>query len=346
MAAPQALRFAPRTKPVACKAHGKVGTKGGYTVVEVRNITKKYGPHKALDDVSFSVNDGEILGFLGPNGAGKSTAMNIITGYICANSGKVLVDGCDVCEQPQKVRKELGYLPEIPPLYPDMTVNEYLYFVYDLKKCKLPKLSHLKDICSLTGIEDVRNRLIKNLSKGYKQRVGFAQALVGDPKTLILDEPTVGLDPKQIIEVRTLIKKLGKRHTVILSSHILTEIQAVCDRIVVIDHGRIVADDTEDNILSRFDEQRNVYVTVEGDKQLLRTEFEKLGGVEKVSCIKSKDGVSSFVLRTDKYTDVRRAVFETAAGSNAVILEMRTSKPTLEEIFIKLTENGGQEEVH
>ena len=315
-------------------------------MVEVKNITKKYGPHKALDDVSFSVNDGEILGFLGPNGAGKSTAMNIITGYICANSGKVLVDGCDVCEQPQKVRKELGYLPEIPPLYPDMTVNEYLYFVYDLKKCKLPKLSHLKDICSLTGIEDVRNRLIKNLSKGYKQRVGFAQALVGDPKTLILDEPTVGLDPKQIIEVRTLIKKLGKRHTVILSSHILTEIQAVCDRIVVIDHGRIVADDTEDNILSRFDEQRNVYVTVEGDKQLLRTEFEKLGGVEKVSCTKSKDGVSSFVLRTDKDTDVRRSVFETAAGSNAVILEMRTSKPTLEEIFIKLTENGGQEEVH
>lgn len=316
-------------------------------MVEVKNITKSYGSHKALSDVSFNANDNEILGFLGPNGAGKTTAMNIITGYISASSGSVLIDGCNITDQPAKAKKEMGYLPEIPPLYPDMTVNEYLSFVYELKKCKLPKLSHLNDICTLTGIEDVRNRLIRNLSKGYKQRVGFAQALVGDPKILILDEPTVGLDPKQIIEIRTLIKKLGKRHTVILSSHILTEIQAVCDRIVVIDHGKIVADDTEENILSRFDDQRNVYVTAEGEKEKIKAELHKLNGVEKVSSVKSKDGVNSFVLKTHKDTDVRRDVFACAAKGGWCILEMRTSKPTLEEIFIRLTEGDDvQKEVH
>lgn len=316
-------------------------------MIEVKNICKNYGAHKALDDVSFSVGEGEILGFLGPNGAGKSTAMNIITGYISASSGSVLVDGCDVVEQPAKTKMNMGYLPEMPPLYLDMTVNEYLYFVYDLKKCKLPKISHMKDICSLTGLEDVGSRLIKNLSKGYRQRVGFAQALVGDPKILILDEPTVGLDPKQIIEIRSLIKKLGKKHTVILSSHILTEVQAVCDRIVVINHGKIVADDTEENIVSQFDEQRNVYITAEGEKENIRAELEKLSGVEKVSCNKSKNGVSSFVLSTARQTDVRKAVFETAAKGGWCILEMRTSKPTLEEIFIKLTESEDEhKEVH
>ena len=307
-------------------------------MIEVRNITKRYGAQKALDDVSFSVNDGEILGFLGPNGAGKSTAMNIITGYISATSGKVLVDGCDVLEQPMKAKKNMGYLPEIPPLYEDMTVKEYLYFIYDLKKCKLPKISHMKDICSLIGLGDVYGRLIKNLSKGYRQRVGFAQALVGDPKILILDEPTVGLDPKQIVEIRDLIKKLGKRHTVILSSHILPEVQAVCDRIVVINRGRIVADDTEKNILAGFDDEKNIYLTAQGDKQSVLESLEGISGAQKVSCKKAKGGELEIIIKSAKDSDIRRQVFDSAAKGGWAILEMRTSKPTLEEIFIRLTE--------
>lgn len=307
-------------------------------MIEVKNITKRYGAQKALDDVSFSVNDGEILGFLGPNGAGKSTAMNIITGYISATSGKVLVDGCDVLEQPMKAKKNMGYLPEIPPLYEDMTVKEYLYFIYDLKKCKLPKISHMKDICSLIGLGDVYGRLIKNLSKGYRQRVGFAQALVGDPKILILDEPTVGLDPKQIVEIRDLIKKLGKRHTVILSSHILPEVQAVCDRIVVINRGRIVADDTEKNILAGFDDEKNIYLTAQGDKQSVLESLEGISGAQKVSCKKAKGGELEIVIKSAKDSDIRRQVFDSAAKGGWAILEMRTSKPTLEEIFIRLTE--------
>ncbi len=307
-------------------------------MIEVKNITKRYGAQKALDDVSFSVNDGEILGFLGPNGAGKSTAMNIITGYISATSGKVLVDGCDVLEQPMKAKKNMGYLPEIPPLYEDMTVKEYLYFIYDLKKCKLPKISHMKDICSLIGLGDVYGRLIKNLSKGYRQRVGFAQALVGDPKILILDEPTVGLDPKQIVEIRDLIKKLGKRHTVILSSHILPEVQAVCDRIVVINRGRIVADDTEKNILAGFDDEKNIYLTAQGDKQSVLGSLEGISGAQKVSCKKAKGGELEIVIKSAKDSDIRRQVFDSAAKDGWAILEMRTSKPTLEEIFIRLTE--------
>ena len=196
-------------------------------MIEVSNLSKHYGDKKAVDNISFKAEDGEILGFLGPNGAGKSTTMNILTGYISATSGKALINGIDILENPIKAKRELGYLPELPPLYMDMTVKEYLNFVYDLKKCKLPRNSHLKDICSLVKIEHVYKRVIKNLSKGYKQRVGLAQALIGNPKVLILDEPTVGLDPKQIIEIRTLIKKLGKNRTVILSSHILSEVQGV-----------------------------------------------------------------------------------------------------------------------
>ena len=317
--------------------------KGGYIVIEVKNITKRYGAHKALDDVSFTANDGEILGFLGPNGAGKSTAMNIITGYISASSGSVSVDGMDVAQQPQEAKKNMGYLPEIPPLYEDMTVKEYLYFIYDLKKCKLPKISHMKDICSLVGLEDVYGRLIKNLSKGYRQRVGFAQALVGDPKILILDEPTVGLDPKQIVEIRSLIKKLGKRHTVILSSHILPEVQAVCDRIIIIDHGKIIADDTEENILLSADGERNIYITAQGEKEKILSKLKAISGAQEVSCRKAKGGNLEIVIRTAKDTDIRRVVFDCAAGGDWAILEMRTSRPTLEEIFIRLTGQGADD---
>ena len=216
-------------------------------MIEVKNLTKRYGSNVALDHVSFSVEEGTILGFLGPNGAGKSTTMNIITGYLSASEGEVTVAGHSILDEPAEVKKLIGYLPELPPLYMDMTVKEYLDFMYELKKVKIPKEKHIKEICNLVKINEVYKRLIGNLSKGYKQRVGIAQALLGNPPVLILDEPTVGLDPKQIIEIRNLIKLLGKEHTVILSTHILPEVQAVCDRIVVIDRGVIVANEkTED----------------------------------------------------------------------------------------------------
>lgn len=235
-------------------------------MIEVQNLSKHYGDKKAVDNISFKAEDGEILGFLGPNGAGKSTTMNILTGYISCTEGKALIDGIDILEDPIKAKAKIGYLPELPPLYLDMTVKEYLNFIYDLKKCKLPRNSHLKDICSLVKIEHVYKRIIKNLSKGYKQRVGLAQALVGNPNVLILDEPTVGLDPKQIIEIRSLIKKLGKNHTVILSSHILSEVQAVCDKIIVINEGRIVADDTEDNLSKKLSADHKLSARIEGPK--------------------------------------------------------------------------------
>ena len=211
-------------------------------MIEVKNLTKRYGDIKALDDISFTVDTGEVLGFLGPNGAGKSTTMNIITGYISSTSGTVTVDGTEILENPRETKRKIGYLPEIPPLYPEMTVRKYLEFMFDLKKVKLPKKEHIEEIMRLVRITDMADRLIKNLSKGYRQRVGFGQALLGNPPVLILDEPTVGLDPKQIIEIRKLIRSLGKKHTVIFSSHVLSEISATCDRIIVISEGRLVAD--------------------------------------------------------------------------------------------------------
>jgi ABC-2 type transport system ATP-binding protein len=217
-------------------------------MIKVRNLTKNYGGNKAVDNISFTAEKGQILGFLGPNGAGKTTTMNILTGYISSTSGKAVIGGIDILEDPIAAKRNIGYLPEQPPLYFDMTVDEYLQFVYELKKSKIPRETHLSEICELVKITDMRKRLIRNLSKGYRQRVGLAQALVGNPPILILDEPTVGLDPKQIIEIRTLIKKLGKSHTVILSSHILPEIQAVCDKIVIINEGEIVADGTLESL--------------------------------------------------------------------------------------------------
>ena len=211
-------------------------------MVEVKHLTKCYGDIKAVDDISFTVETGEVLGFLGPNGAGKSTTMNMITGYISSTSGTVTIDGSEILEDPKETKKKIGYLPEIPPLYVDMSVRKYLEFMFDLKKVKLPKKEHIEEVMRLVRISEQSERIIKNLSKGYRQRVGFAQALLGNPPVLILDEPTVGLDPKQIIEIRNLIKSLGKKHTVIFSSHVLSEISATCDRIIVISNGKIVAD--------------------------------------------------------------------------------------------------------
>ena len=251
-------------------------------MIEVKNLTKRYGDKLAVNDISFSVEDGEILGFLGPNGAGKSTTMNMLTGYISSTSGQALINGVDILEDPIKAKENIGYLPELPPLYQDMTVKGYLNFVYDLKKCKLPRKAHLRDVCDLCKVTDVQDRIIKHLSKGYRQRVGMAQALVGNPKVLILDEPTVGLDPKQILEIRTLIKKLGKNHTVILSSHILPEIQAVCDRIIIINKGVVVANDTTDNLSRNITTDHRLTLRVEGKKDEIVKALRNIEGIKYV----------------------------------------------------------------
>ena len=307
-------------------------------MIEVKNLSKSYGNKLAVDNISFTANDGEILGFLGPNGAGKSTTMNILTGYLSSSGGQALIDGIDILEDPYTAKKSLGYLPEQPPLYIDMTVSEYLSFVYGLKRCKYPKRSHLGEICSLTHIEDVKDRVIRNLSKGYRQRVGLAQALVGNPKTLILDEPTVGLDPKQIIEIRTLIKKLGRNHSVILSSHILPEVQAVCDRVVVIDKGRIVANDTAENLSKKMSADHRLIVQIEGPVPEVKAQLEKIPGVISVHAGREAEkSVTEYELDPESGADVRREVFKRMAARSWPILLMRSSELSLEEIFLKLT---------
>ena len=232
-------------------------------MIEVKNLTKKYGSHTAVKNISFKIDKG-IYGLLGPNGAGKSTTMNIITGCLAATAGTVLVDGHDIFDEPVEAKRRIGYLPEQPPLYLDMTVEEYLSFAYDLKNCKLNKEKHLREICEVVKITDVYHRMLKNLSKGYKQRVGIAQALVGNPPVIIFDEPTIGLDPKQIIEIRNLIRTLGKEHTVILSTHILQEVQAVCDRIVIINKGKIAADDTPENLTAKLSDEHKLIARIDG----------------------------------------------------------------------------------
>lgn len=312
-------------------------------MIEVRNLSKRFGDKRAVDGISFTAQDGEILGFLGPNGAGKSTTMNILTGYISSTEGEAIIDGNDILKDPIKAKKCIGYLPEQPPLYMDMTVKEYLNFVYDLKKCTLPRVTHIADICRLVKIDHVYKRVIKNLSKGYKQRVGLAQALIGNPNVLILDEPTVGLDPSQIIEIRTLIKKLGKNHTVILSSHILSEVQAVCDKIVVINNGKIVADDTEENLSASLSGEHKLSVKIDGPCAEVKYLLSSIPGVEKVTLIADRDGVSEFTVESAPETDVRRDLFLRMADRNWCILELKTSELSLEDIFLRLTmgENVG-----
>ena len=322
-------------------------------MIEVKNLSKHFGDKKAVDGISFTAEDGEILGFLGPNGAGKSTTMNILTGYISSTDGVALIDGIDILENPIKAKQKIGYLPEQPPLYMDMTVKEYLSFVYDLKKCKLPRNTHLKDICNLVKIENVYNRVIKNLSKGYKQRVGLAQALVGNPNVLILDEPTVGLDPNQIIEIRTLIKRLGKNHTVILSSHILSEVQAVCDKIVVINQGKIVADDTEENLSKNLVNSNKISVKIDGPYDEVEKVISSIVGVKAVSMTsKDTDEFCGFSIESEEGVDIRREMFKRISERSWYIMELKTSDMSLEDIFLRLTvgesipavqRNGGNE---
>lgn len=307
-------------------------------MIEVQNVTKRYGQHVAVDNISFTVNDGEILGFLGPNGAGKSTTMNIITGYISTTEGSVKVDGIDILDHPEEAKERIGYLPEFPPIYPDMTVLEYLDFVCDIKKVpKEQRKQSIERILDLVKIEDVKKRLIKNLSKGYKQRVGLAQALVGNPKVLVLDEPTVGLDPKQIIEMRDLIKRLGKSHTILLSSHILPEVSAVCHRIVIINKGKIVACDTPANLSRRLGGGRLSLRIAGPEKQVLKI-LEDVPGIVRVEMrgVFEPDTVD-VVLDPQQEVDIRRPVFHALSQANYPIVMMRPLDLSLEEIFLQVT---------
>lgn len=312
-------------------------------MIEVKNLTKRYGDIKALDDISFTVDTGEVLGFLGPNGAGKSTTMNIITGYISSTSGTVTVDGSEILENPRETKSKIGYLPEIPPLYPEMTVRKYLEFMFDLKKVKLPKKEHIEEIMRLVRITDMADRLIKNLSKGYRQRVGFGQALLGNPPVLILDEPTVGLDPKQIIEIRKLIRSLGKKHTVIFSSHVLSEISATCDRIIVISEGRLVADSKADELSKALADTQKLSLTVEGSPSDVLGEIKKIPGVKKYMKVRELGEKSAvYSVEYGNEFDIRREVFSAMARINAPILEMKSGNESLEDMFLKLTQGAGK----
>lgn len=308
-------------------------------MIEVNSLSKKYGKHLAVSDVSFSIGKGEIVGFLGPNGAGKSTIMNILTGYISATSGSVTIDSFDILEQSEQAKRRIGYLPEIPPLYLDMTVTEYLNFVYDLKKVRFPRNAHIEEILRLVKIDNVAKRLIKNLSKGYRQRVGIASALVGNPDVLILDEPTVGLDPKQIIEIRELIAKLGKNHTIILSSHILSEIQAVCKRILIINGGKLIADDTAENLSNSLSTDHSLLVRVAGVESDILKILTSVKDVESVVPQGMREqNAYEFIITPKEGADIRRDVFTRLAERGKPILELRSNALTLEQIFLRLTD--------
>ena len=310
-------------------------------MVEVKNLTKYYGNIKAVDDISFIVNTGEILGFLGPNGAGKSTTMNMITGYISSTSGTVTIDGAEILENPKEAKSKIGYLPEIPPLYIDMTVKKYLEFMFELKKVKLPKKEHIAEVMKLVRLTEQADRIIKNLSKGYRQRVGFAQALLGNPPVLILDEPTVGLDPKQIIEIRNLIKSLGKKHTIIFSSHVLSEISATCDRILVISGGKIVADAKANELSSTSANEEKLSLEIEGSSSTIISAIKNIPAVLRVNKEYDKAGnVSGYMVDYEKGYDIRKEVFNAMSRNNCPILNMQSGNETLEEMFLKLTSGG------
>lgn len=310
-------------------------------MVEVSNLVKAYGQKLALDDVSFCVGEGEILGFLGPNGAGKSTTLNIMTGYLSANSGTVKIGGIDILENPDEAKKQIGFLPEQPPLYVDMTVEEYLGFVYELKNCKYNRKKHLDEVCHVTKLTDVRGRVIKNLSKGYKQRVGIAQALIGNPKVLVFDEPTVGLDPKQIIEVRNLIRTLGREHTVILSTHILSEVQAVCDRIVIINGGKILCDKPTDSISSAINKNSRYKLKICGPQREVMEALRETEGVEHVEVTSEREKDScTYIIESSGASDVRKAVFFKMSEKGWAIIGMAPEGLSLEEVFMKLTDEG------
>lgn len=313
-------------------------------MIQITNLTKRYGQNFAVNDISFHIKKGEIVGFLGPNGAGKSTTMNILTGYLSATSGEVKIAGIDVLENPIEAKKHIGFLPEQPPLYLDMTVKEYLNFVYDLKKCTLNRKKHISEICEVMKITDVYKRPISHLSKGYRQRVGIAQALVGNPDILIFDEPTVGLDPKQIIEIRNLISALGKTHTIILSSHILSEVQAVCDRIIIINKGKLIADKKTSN-LSAITGSRKLCAKICGKEKEVLSALRDMVGIVNAEIIGEKDaGSTSFLIESESNIDIRKPLFHMLCEKGWELLGLSPLEASLEDVFITLVDSQKEED--
>ena len=311
-------------------------------MIEVKNITKKYGNFTAVDNINFKIEEGEIIGLLGPNGAGKSTTMNMITGYIEPTEGEIKVEGYDISKKPKKAKAQIGYMPEGVPLYSDLTVKEFVTYMAELKKVdRKTRKEKVEKIIEQTGLKDVEKKLTRNLSRGYKQRVSMAGALVGEPKILILDEPTVGLDPKQITEIRALIKELGKTHTIILSSHILSEVSQICNKVIIINKGKIVAIDTPENLEKKVESNNTTYVTVEDTENKIETMKEKIPEIKDIKLIKeNEDGTKEYVLESDKDVDLRKIVFNEFAKENITIFEMKKADTTLEDAFMKLIEGG------
>ena len=310
-------------------------------MIEVKNLVKRYGDHVAVKNLSFTVEEGQIYGFLGPNGAGKSTTMNIITGYLASTEGEVLINGHNILEEPEEAKKCIGYLPELPPVYTDMTVLEYLKFVAELKKIpKDQRKKQILEVMNLVKITDMQNRLIKNLSKGYRQRVGLAQAVLGYPPIIILDEPTVGLDPKQIIEIRDLIRQLGQEHTVIFSSHILSEVQAICDKILIIAHGKLVAFDDADNLEQSLTGSAELRFTTDAAPDRVREILSGVDGLGEIRLESQPDGTVSGQCHAagEDLRQVSRAIFFAFAGAGEALLELSLSRASLEDIFLELTE--------
>ena len=314
-------------------------------MIEVKNVTKKYGSTIAVDDVSFEVKDGEVVGFLGPNGAGKSTTMNMITGFIEPTMGQIIVNGNDISKRPRKAKKEIGYMPENVPLYYELTAKEFVSYMAELKLVKRSeRKQEVEKVLKETGLEDVKNKLIRNLSRGYKQRVSMAGALVGNPDVIILDEPTVGLDPKQITEIRSLIKGLGKNHTVILSTHILSEVSQICERVIIINKGKIVAIDTPENLEKTTREKNGIMVTVEDPKDNMSHLKDKIKEIDSVELVKdNEDGTKQYLITTSTDMDLRKPLFEVLPKEEIVIFELRKTETTLEDAFIKLIDTEKEE---
>ena len=310
-------------------------------MIKVEHLTKQYGERYAVNDISFEVKKGEIVGFLGPNGAGKSTTMNILTGYLSSTSGRAMVDGLDILEHPLAVKKKIGFLPETPPLYLEMTVKEYLNFIYDLKKCTLNRKEHIEEICRVVKIEDTMNRMIRNLSKGYRQRVGIAGAIVGNPEVIIFDAPTNGLDPKQIIDIRSLIRELGKERTIILSTHILSEVKAVCDRILIINEGKIVADEKTENIESAIRGNRRLNIHIDGPTASVLPALKKINGVIYANVAqKYEDGSALYIVESKNNIDVRKPIFYMLAQNSWPIMSLAIKGSDLEDIFISVVDEA------
>ena len=314
-------------------------------MIEVKNVTKKYPNIKAVDNINFTIKDGEVVGFLGPNGAGKTTTMNMITGFIEPTEGQIIINGFDIVKKSKKAKKQIGYMPEGVPLYTELTAREFVNYMAELKDVKAKERKEaVEKAIEETGLKDVQNKLIKNLSRGYKQRVSMAGALVGNPEVIILDEPTVGLDPKQITEIRSLIKELGKKHTVILSSHILSEVSQICERVIIINHGKIVAIDTPENLENKTKEKNTILVTVEDKNENMKNLKEEVKEIEEIKLVKdNEDGTKQYAVTSADKVDLRKKIFEILPKQDITIFELKKDESTLEDAFIKLIDSDKKE---